>query len=754
MSRDLPPIDGYNRPGAANTASQLHFILSAVTRHWFLVLVFGVAGMAIWGAWGIFTYRSVPVYRAVTLLGIKPTDWDTPYLENLQPRKMIDLTPAMLERRLRDDTSWAEDVARSLVQRDIEAGGELGWVSGPRELQQRASEIYGAVQFIPSPEVNGDTLTVQADFPTPTEARRVVEATARVVIERNREYVIESEQKTYVFLQQQVDSLRDQLEEAESVEWEFRKAMGFRTHEEVLADMERINQQLDQAEASKREIWAKMEEIESELSTSNNQLPDALGRLNDSVVTNLKSEYDRLLQEQLEMSIMYMPDYPGLKALQQDIDDKYQAILTAVERLDESASAGTNAWQDHIELRNEYRRLQLEASGLDIRTKTWKRMLNEHVEGLPELADKSFEQQRLEREKRMLAGSFDRLFDKLLETQTAVQRGQNQIEWRTDVSSALLPSPGAHARRWMNFVIGGLVGLVVGTVIAFVIEISDTSIRRPEDITDYLSMDLIGTIPKMQFGRAARPRKGRYVVRVDADQVDASIVTRHDPKSPISESYRSLRTKFQFATLGAKPRTVMITSSVPAEGKTTTAVNMAVTFADSGLRVLIMDTDLRRPNVHRVLKMNRGNGLADVLRDGSDIRTVVRPTRIENLWMISSGHVPPNPSELIGSERMQKVMGVLGRSFDLVVCDAPSILIVTDPLLLARQVDTTVMVVAAEEARRETVSRALDILRAADTSVAGVVLNGLRATKRNYYYYYYYYDERAVHKRRAWWTSA
>lgn len=754
MSRDLPPIDPYNRPAATNTANQLQFILTAVTRHWFLVLVFGFAGMAVWGVWGLLSFHETPMYRATTLLGIKPTEWDAPDLQHVLTARITKLTPAMLERRLRDDTSWAEDVARALVQRDLESGGELGWVSGPREIQEKAGEIVGAVQFVPSPEQDGDTLTIQADFPTASEARRVVEATARVVIERNREYVIESEQKTYLFLQQQVESLREQLDEAESVEWEFRKEMGFRTHEEVLADMERINGQLDQAEASKREIWAKMEEIEAELSTSNSQLPISLGRLNDSVVTNLKSEYDALLQQQLEMSIIYQPEYPGLKAIQQDIDDKYQAILTAVERLDASASAGTNAWQDHIELRSEYRRLQLEASGLDIRTKTWKRMLNEHVEGLPELADKSFDQQRLEREKEMLAGQFDRLFDKLLETQTAVQRGQNQIEWRTDVNSAPLPGQGAHVRRWMNFLIGGLVGLVVGTVIAFVIEVSDTSIRRPEDITDYLGMDLIGTIPKMQFGRAARPRKGRYVVRVDADQVDASIVTRHDPKSPISESYRSLRTKFQFATLGKKPRTVMITSSVPAEGKTTTAVNMAVTFADSGLRVLIMDTDLRRPNVHRVLKMNRGNGLADVLREGSDIRTVVRPTRIENLWMISSGHVPPNPSELIGSERMQKVMAILGKSFDLVVCDAPSILIVTDPLLLARQVDTTVMVVAAEEARRETVKRALEILQAAGTPVAGTVLNGLRATRRNYYYYYYYYDERAVHKRRAWWTSA
>lgn len=334
----------------------------------------------------------------------------------------------------------------------------------------------------------------------------------------------------------------------------------------------------------------------------------------------------------------------------------------------------------------------------------------------------------------------------MLEAQIAAQRGANQIERIGSIQVASASQPNQDFRSWFNFVIGAVIGLGVGIAFAMFMEWADSSIRRPEDVTDYIGLDLIGTIPKMQFGSGFRARsqkrRGSYVVQVDEDEVDASIVTKHDPKSPIAEAYRSLRTKFQFATIKQKPRTVMVTSSVPAEGKTTTAVNMAVTMADSGMRVLILDTDLRRPNVHRVLKMERGTGLADVLREGLDVRSVIRPTRVENLWMISSGRVPPNPSELIGSERMRRVVAQLGNSFDIVLCDAPSILVVTDPVLLSSQVDTTLMVVAAEKSTRETILRAKDLLSTAESPVAGVVLNGLATSRRNYYYYYYYYDDR------------
>ena len=128
----------------------------------------------------------------------------------------------------------------------------------------------------------------------------------------------------------------------------------------------------------------------------------------------------------------------------------------------------------------------------------------------------------------------------------------------------------------------------------------------------------------------------------------------------------------------------------------------------------------------------------------------MRKTGVENLWTISSGRVPPNPSELIGSERMQRLMHEMGGEFDLVVCDAPSILVVTDPVLLATHTDTVALVVSVNNARRETVQRAVKLLQSANAHIAGVILNGLAATRRHYYYYYYYYDDGSSRARRRW----
>ena len=297
-----------------------------------------------------------------------------------------------------------------------------------------------------------------------------------------------------------------------------------------------------------------------------------------------------------------------------------------------------------------------------------------------------------------------------------------------------------------NSVVGLLIGLALSIGYAMLREMNDTSIKSANDLRTYIELEDIGTIPDMWSGRGRHRLKLRHKsgqTADDQDPISACIVTQHDPKSPVAEAYRSLRTNFQFATLRKASKTIMITSSLPGEGKTTTAVNFAVSMSDLGKRVVIVDTDLRRPNVHRALRMQRGPGLADVLQEKANLADVILPTQSENLWMISSGRVPPNPSELINSETMAQVMRELKKTFDVVVCDAPSTLVVTDPVILATHVDSIILVVSANRTRRETVLRAKKIIETANPRIAGAVLNGLKITSRHHHYYYYYYDERA-----------
>ncbi|MBM3290887.1 MAG: polysaccharide biosynthesis tyrosine autokinase, partial [Candidatus Hydrogenedentes bacterium] len=529
------------------------------------------------------------------------------------------------------------------------------------------------------PVPNSGLIRITAQADDSDEAKRMAELGSRVFIDRNRQFLSEEEEDTHRFVVAKVDGLRAELDKADNALWQFRKDMGFRTKDQVTDQMQRLMQDVINAETTHDEIVAKMANIEEQLRAKNETLPMSIGQIPDAVVANLLEELNKLQSQRIQLSVIWQPGQGELADLEAEIGEKEQAILQAMKEVDSSTGGGRSVLEDRRSLREQYLGLQLQLTSLDIQAATNRKLINELETMLPGLAEKDKEYQDLVRQTEQLRGQLNGLLDKEFQISTGLRREQGFIERQGAATSAEVPS-ARQVKPWFSFVIGAFIGLVVGFILAVMFELSDTSIRSIEDVSEYLGLDVIGTIPQMRFGRARGKYRGDYVPLTDGSEVDACIVTQNYPKSPISEAYRTLRTNLQLSTLHLKPKSIMVTSAVPGEGKTTTAVNMAVTFADSGMRVLIIDTDLRRPHVHHVLKTERGPGLADVLREGYDVHSVIRPTRVDNLWIVSSGRVPPNPSELIGSDRMRKLMAQLESEFDLVICDAPSMLVVTDPV--------------------------------------------------------------------------
>lgn len=748
MTTDLTGIE---KAASGHRENQLQFVLTLVRRHWLLMLSCTVMGCALWGAFAWWFFKSpaaAATWQGQTQLAIKESPWEKDILKGAGGMPLFQNSPKALVERV-SKRPVAEDVVHAIVQQEIQSGKAGAALATDEEYARRAESLLNKIIFEPRADVGLIIITARGD--SEAEARMVTEFAARAFVDRNRQFQVEEEQETHAFLLRQLESTRQRLDEAQSKEWQYRKAMGFRTQEQVTRDMESMNKELLDGQTTREELIAKLGELESALHTANAQLPEALGQVNDSVVKNMMNELTKLLQEQVEMTVYAEPAYPPLQRLKDEIQEKKQAILLALGSLDGDMGAPGSTFQDRQNLLQQYQRHQLELASLDVRISTLEKLLSRMVEELPELSEKDKLYQDLKREAEQLDLQFNQLRESEFRLRTALGRASGGVERNSPTVVAVIQ--GRTIRWWIHFVIGAVVGLLVGSALSWIYEVMDTSVRSIEDVIDYLGLQVIGTIPEMRFtkeGEHRSRRRGTYVAVGPADEIDAAIVTQHDPKSPVSEAYRALRTNFQIATLQQNPKTVMITSAVPGEGKTTTAVNMAVTFADSGKRVLIIDTDLRRPYVHHVLRMDRGRGLADVLRDGLDPREVVRPTRIQNLSIISSGRLPTNPSELIGSGRMRNVMDQLSKEYDLIICDAPSIHVVTDPILLGRELDAVILVVAAEWAARETILRAKKHLETADAKIAGVVLNALEATRRHYYYYYYYYDEGATARRRRW----
>lgn len=215
-----------------------------------------------------------------------------------------------------------------------------------------------------------------------------------------------------------------------------------------------------------------------------------------------------------------------------------------------------------------------------------------------------------------------------------------------------------------------------------------------------------------------------------------SLITYVDPKSPISEQYRTIRTNIEFSSVDAEIKTLMVTSPGPAEGKSTTAANLAVVFAQQAKKVLLVDTDLRKPTVHYTFNQNNTYGLTSVLSKQKALSDAVNLTDQPYLSVLTSGPIPPNPAELLGSKAMEQFLEEAKEEYDVVLFDTPPVLAVTDAQILANRCDGTLLVVYSGKTEMEEATKAKDLLTVAKGKLLGMVLNHKKLQSSDYYYYY------------------
>lgn len=214
------------------------------------------------------------------------------------------------------------------------------------------------------------------------------------------------------------------------------------------------------------------------------------------------------------------------------------------------------------------------------------------------------------------------------------------------------------------------------------------------------------------------------------------LVAKYDPKSPISEQYRTIRTNIMYSSIDNEIRSIMVTSSGPGEGKSTTTANLAVVFAQQGKSVLLVDADLRKPTVHYTFKLNNVVGLTSILTNQTILKEAVSKADESNLYILSSGPVPPNPSELLGSKAMKSFMREALEEFDLIIFDTPPVLAVTDAQILGNLCNGSVLVVSSGKTEKESLLKTKEILTNSNGKLLGVVLNNKKADKKGNYYYY------------------
>ena len=676
--------------------------------------------------WMYQTYTTIPMYRAQARIQIdeehttQTADFKEPYLAYSDPEPYYQTQYRVLQGR---------DLARRAVRRlSLETVPEFNG-SGPTPTRlTRVIETLKAKALAPftgntparpaesaapgSSNENGLVAAFQGRVQVaPVRSSRLVdvaftsadrEFAARAVnvlaeeyVQQNLEFRLENTQKTLDWLTQEVSKQQSIVQQSERVLAEYREnqnALSLEDRQNIV--IARLNQMNDAVTRAKTQR-VQREALYRQISGAKDR-EALISIVQNPFIQNLKTRLSELQRERGRLLDRYGEKHPQVQNISTQISDTERQVNAEV---DKTAQA----------VRNEY-----EAALAEERT------LSADLEGQKaaamDLNRKGIDYSVLQREAESNRQVYESLLQREKELRVIANSRANNVRVldRAEVPGGPF-TPNVN-RAWMMAM---LFGLGLGVAAAFAIDYLDDTVKTPEDITWRLKLHFLGLVPKVRGER--HPLLSGPVP--------------HD----FGEAFRALRTALVASNTGASTRIVAITSAQPLEGKTTTAVNIALALAIGGARVLLIDADMRRPSLHKALRLPNDKGLSHLLVGESRMREVVQRTGDPNLLVITAGKTPPNPSELLGSDRMKAFVQQLGVGpFDWVIIDTPPVLAVTDAVILAPIVSGVTFVLGAEMTRWRLAERAIETLQSGHPQSISAVLNRVDFDRNRYYYSRYY----------------
>jgi capsular exopolysaccharide synthesis family protein len=305
------------------------------------------------------------------------------------------------------------------------------------------------------------------------------------------------------------------------------------------------------------------------------------------------------------------------------------------------------------------------------------------------------------------------------------------------IDTAKQPEFPVSPNKKKNVGIAGFLGLALGAALIYLLEMLDYTFKKPEEVEKQLGLNVIGVVPKFEGGKRGKAEK-KDQKKLEQDYLK-NLITKNDPKAPASEAFRELRTNLHYISVDKELKTIVVTSPSLGDGKTVTAVNMAVTLAKSGEKVLIVDADLRKPKVHYYFGIKNAEGLTNMLTEDKESKKLKTSSidGVPNLSILPSGPIPPNPAEILSSNRMRQMLENLKSEYDVIIIDTPPVGQVTDAAILAGITDGAVLVVASAQTRIDMAKRAKKALNSVNSNIVGTVLTKLDMGRASYYNYKY-----------------
>ena len=727
MNRNLAAI----HPAMATQDSILReYLRVLIKRKW---IVIGTL-VAIFGASLIATLRITPIYDAVGSIAINKPD---PMLQNLRDPgnagvDYYDPTDLDTEVRiLRSDLLALQVIKQLNLDQLPEFGGHgvassasLALTTDALEPDSiRANTVLGAFKGSLRVALEPNTRIIDIHYRSQNKelAARVVNTLANTYIEQNFKTRFESTMQASDWLSRQLVDLQMKVETSQEKLVKYQKEhqiLGIDEKQNITtAKLDELNKELTAAESQRMEkesIYrlADSGDTDSAAAVANGISGKVTGSTS-GLLDKLQAAKADLNIQIAQFSTQFGPSYPKLAELNNQVKEIDSQIQSEMKKVSSR-------------LRGDYLAALQRENMLRAALEQQKQQENK-------LNESAIEYSLLKRDFETNRTLYEGLLQKLKEAGVTAGLRSNNIR-QVDIAR----TPGAPAEpnipRNLGFALA--LGLTSGIGLAFLLEGIDNTVRTPEQAQAISGLPSLGMIP---LGSRTASETNPTGLSVATSKEAVELITIARPQSQMSESYRALRTSLLLTSLGAPPKTILITSALPQEGKTTTSINTATVLAQKGTRVLLIDADLRRPSIHKTLGMGPRIGLSNVLTGGTTVQqATVRSSVLPNLFILPAGTPPPNPAELLASSQMMDMLAELRDQYDHIIVDTPPTLSVTDAVVLSTRADAVVLVIRSGQTTKPALRRSRDILAQVNARVAGVLLNAVDLDSPDYYYYYEY----------------
>ena len=586
----------------------------------------------------------------------------------------------------------------------LRGGANVSPAVEPVVVQENA--IVGAIQgsLTVEPVRRSKLVRLHFDSTDPFFAAKAVNTIAQSFININLERRFEASAYAKTFLEEKLLQTKAKLEDSE------RELVRFSRDLEIINIDEKQNiYSQNLVEFNAASARAEQDRIKAEAVLAQaTENPESLAILQDSrnfqTFQTLKAQKAKLEAEYQENLKVYKPAFPRMLQLQGQIAEVDHQLQKELDEITKSARSNLKAAR--------LQEMQL------------KEKLTRTKRDVVELQQRNIRYSILKREVDTNRSLYDGLLQRLKEVGVAGGVGLNNISIVDKAQVPMVPFKPSLSR---NLSLGLMIGLLVGLMVAWLLEHMDDSIRFVEDVERETGSPVLGAVPKLKPAEMARG--------------GAVAMTPHaDPTSPFSEAYRSVRTALQFSTASGTPRRLVVTSTSKGEGKSTTAVSLAINLAQMGKPVLIIDADLRNPALHKILGIDNARGLSNYLTGSIDPAEVIHETSIPNLFVMTTGPLPPNPVELLSSMKLLNLLSECEEKYAHIVLDGPPVIGIADAIVLCNQVENSVFVIESGRTRRGHAKAALRRLQQAGVNPLGVILTKIDALNDLYGYHSYYYQ--------------